>query len=91
MLRRGTEMPSPFEVVARISHAVIHPQYVDKGFANDIALLKMEKPVQFRQGFSIYTLFSLSRFGMRYTRNVLRTFPTARDVRVLPFRDREHA
>ncbi|XP_040354377.1 uncharacterized protein LOC121045539 [Ixodes scapularis] len=47
MLRRGSEMPSPFEVVARVSHAVIHPQYVDKGFANDIALLKLEKPVEF--------------------------------------------
>ncbi|XP_049527910.1 LOW QUALITY PROTEIN: uncharacterized protein LOC119462121 [Dermacentor silvarum] len=47
MLRRGTEMPSPFEVVASISHAVIHPEYVDKGFANDIALLKLDKPVDF--------------------------------------------
>ncbi|CAN7988240.1 unnamed protein product [Ixodes hexagonus] len=47
MLRRGSEMPSPFEVVARVSHAVIHPQYIDKGFANDIALLKLEKPVEF--------------------------------------------
>ncbi|KAG0430349.1 hypothetical protein HPB47_022778 [Ixodes persulcatus] len=49
MLRRGSEMPSPFEVVARVSHAIIHPQYVDKGFANDIALLKLEKPVEFRR------------------------------------------
>ncbi|XP_065305444.1 uncharacterized protein [Dermacentor albipictus] len=47
MLRRGTEMPSPFEVVASISHVIIHPQYVDKGFANDIALLKLDKPVDF--------------------------------------------
>nr|XP_037280549.1 uncharacterized protein LOC119173869 [Rhipicephalus microplus] len=47
MLRRGTEMPSPFEVVASISHVVIHPEYVDKGFANDIALLKLDKPVDF--------------------------------------------
>ncbi|KAH6929037.1 hypothetical protein HPB50_022496 [Hyalomma asiaticum] len=47
MLRRGTEMPSPFEVVSSISHVVIHPEYVDKGFANDIALLKLDKPVDF--------------------------------------------
>ncbi|XP_077488026.1 uncharacterized protein LOC144098930 [Amblyomma americanum] len=47
MLRRGTEMPSPFEVVAHISHVVIHPEYVDKGFANDIAMLKLDKPVDF--------------------------------------------
>lgn len=47
VLRRGTELPSPSEQVRRITHIFIHPDYVDKGFVNDIALLKMEFPVPF--------------------------------------------
>lgn len=47
VLRRGTELPSPSEQVRRITHTFIHPDYVDKGFINDIALLRMESPVPF--------------------------------------------
>ncbi|XP_022244989.1 serine protease nudel-like isoform X2 [Limulus polyphemus] len=39
LLRRGTRVHSPFEQVRRISHVIIHPDYVDKGFINDISLL----------------------------------------------------
>ncbi|XP_076307762.1 uncharacterized protein LOC143223549 [Tachypleus tridentatus] len=47
LLRRGTRVNSPFEQVRRISHVIIHPDYVDKGFINDISLLRLEKPVLF--------------------------------------------
>ncbi|KAG8199828.1 hypothetical protein JTE90_000916 [Oedothorax gibbosus] len=47
LLRRGSELPNPSEQVRRISKILLHPQYVDKGFVNDIALLRMDAPVLF--------------------------------------------
>jgi hypothetical protein len=41
-------MENPFEQVRRISQIIVHPQYVDKGFINDIVLLRLEQPVKFR-------------------------------------------
>lgn len=48
VLRRGNQFENPFEQLIRISHIIIHPDYVDKGFLNDIVLLKLEKPVKYR-------------------------------------------
>ncbi|XP_065333244.1 serine protease nudel-like isoform X2 [Cloeon dipterum] len=46
-LRRGTDLPSPFEQTRRVARVVLHPGYLDKGFLNDLALLRMERPVEF--------------------------------------------
>ncbi|KAI5750571.1 hypothetical protein M8J76_016770 [Diaphorina citri] len=46
-LRRGTKLPSPYEQLRPISKIILHPQYVDAGFINDISILKMKTPVQF--------------------------------------------
>jgi len=46
-LRRGTDLPSPFEQLRRITKIIQHPGYLDTGFINDLALLKMERPVDF--------------------------------------------
>ncbi|KAL1464531.1 hypothetical protein WDU94_004165, partial [Cyamophila willieti] len=46
-LRRGTKLPSPYEQLRPISKIILHPQYVDAGFINDISILKMKSPVQF--------------------------------------------
>lgn len=48
ILRRANHMGNPFEQVRRISRIIVHPQYVDKGFINDIVLLQLEQPVKFR-------------------------------------------
>ncbi|GAB6019517.1 hypothetical protein CHUAL_001093 [Chamberlinius hualienensis] len=45
MLRRGSQ--APYEQIFRTSHIIIHPQYVKVGFINDVALLRLETPVQF--------------------------------------------
>ncbi|KFM59829.1 Enteropeptidase, partial [Stegodyphus mimosarum] len=47
LLRRGSELPSPSEEIRRIEQIILHPHYEDQGFINDIALLKMDKPVMF--------------------------------------------
>ncbi|XP_067118612.1 atrial natriuretic peptide-converting enzyme-like isoform X2 [Centruroides vittatus] len=47
LLRRGNEIPTPYEEVRRITYAALHPEYVDKGFINDIALLKLDQPTSF--------------------------------------------
>lgn len=44
--RRGS-FPSPYEQVIRLDFIALHPEYVDSGFINDIALLRLEKPVTF--------------------------------------------
>lgn len=44
--RRGS-FPSPYEQVIRLDYIILHPDYVDSGFINDIALLRLEKPVTF--------------------------------------------
>ncbi|XP_059480367.1 uncharacterized protein LOC132199566 isoform X2 [Neocloeon triangulifer] len=46
-LRRGTDLPSPYEQLRRINRIIQHPGYLDTGFINDLALLKMERPVDF--------------------------------------------
>lgn len=46
-LRRGTALPSPYEQLRHISRIILHPDYVDAGFVNDISLLQMESPVIF--------------------------------------------
>jgi corin len=48
ILRRANYLESPFEQVRRISRIIVHPNYVDKGFINDIVLLKLETPIKFR-------------------------------------------
>lgn len=48
ILRRANFLENPFEQVRRVSRILVHPNYVDKGFINDIVLLKLEKPVKFR-------------------------------------------
>ncbi|GFY40656.1 prostasin [Trichonephila inaurata madagascariensis] len=47
LLRRGTELSAPSEQVRRVVEIFLHPEYEDKGFINDIALLRMDKPVLF--------------------------------------------
>ncbi|KOX78153.1 Enteropeptidase [Melipona quadrifasciata] len=44
--RRGS-FPSPYEQVLRLDHISLHPDYIDNGFINDIAMLRLEKPVTF--------------------------------------------
>ncbi|KAG7205829.1 hypothetical protein KM043_007770 [Ampulex compressa] len=44
--RRGS-FPSPHEQVLKLDHVSLHPDYVDNGFINDIALLRLETPVVF--------------------------------------------
>lgn len=46
-LRRGTSFPSPFEQQRPISRIILHPNYVDSGFINDISLLRMKDAVSF--------------------------------------------
>ncbi|XP_017781082.1 PREDICTED: serine protease nudel-like isoform X2 [Nicrophorus vespilloides] len=46
-LRRGTALPSPYEQLRPIIQIILHPDYVDAGFINDISLLKMEVGVIF--------------------------------------------
>lgn len=46
-LRRGTALPSPYEQVKTVSRIFIHPEYVETGYINDIALLQLATPVQF--------------------------------------------
>ncbi|KAF6213706.1 hypothetical protein GE061_011428 [Apolygus lucorum] len=43
-LRRGTP-PAPYEQLRTISQIILHPEYQDQGFINDISLLKMSKPI----------------------------------------------
>lgn len=52
ILRRGNQFSNPFEQLIRVGNIVVHSDYVDKGFINDIVLLKLEHPVDFR-----YVLF----------------------------------
>ncbi|XP_076639718.1 uncharacterized protein LOC143351751 [Colletes latitarsis] len=44
--RRGS-FPSPYEQVLRLDHISLHPEYIDNGFINDIAMLRLEKPAIF--------------------------------------------
>ncbi|XP_076752173.1 uncharacterized protein LOC143424158 [Xylocopa sonorina] len=44
--RRGS-FPSPYEQVLRVDHISLHPDYIDNGFINDIAMLRLEEPVIF--------------------------------------------
>ena len=58
LLRRGSLLQSYHEELRRIDQIVIHPDYVDKGFLNDIALLKLDKPLQFRYDLVLFRLLS---------------------------------
>ncbi|XP_037079523.1 atrial natriuretic peptide-converting enzyme-like [Pollicipes pollicipes] len=40
--RRGSTLLSPYESLHIVSHIVVHPEYQDIGYVNDIALLKLE-------------------------------------------------
>ncbi|XP_015601764.1 uncharacterized protein LOC107270868 isoform X2 [Cephus cinctus] len=44
--RRGS-FPSPHEQLIKLDHIALHPDYVDNGFINDIALLRLEKSAAF--------------------------------------------
>ncbi|XP_076246461.1 uncharacterized protein LOC143186639 [Calliopsis andreniformis] len=44
--RRGS-FPSPYEQVLRLDYISLHPDYIDNGFINDIAMLRLEKSVAF--------------------------------------------
>ncbi|XP_033331814.2 uncharacterized protein LOC117223567 [Megalopta genalis] len=44
--RRGS-FPSPYEQVLRLDYISLHPEYIDNGFINDVAMLRLEKPVIF--------------------------------------------
>ncbi|XP_054014049.1 uncharacterized protein LOC128895470 isoform X1 [Hylaeus anthracinus] len=44
--RRGS-FPSPYEQVLRLDHISLHPEYIDNGFINDIAMLRLEEQVVF--------------------------------------------
>lgn len=44
--RRGS-FPSPYEQVLRLDYISLHPDYIDNGFINDIAMLRLEKSVTF--------------------------------------------
>ncbi|XP_017881922.1 uncharacterized protein LOC108626033 isoform X2 [Ceratina calcarata] len=44
--RRGS-FPSPYEQVLRLDHISLHPDYIDNGFINDIAMLRLEAQVTF--------------------------------------------
>ncbi|XP_015438403.1 PREDICTED: uncharacterized protein LOC107193471 [Dufourea novaeangliae] len=44
--RRGS-FPSPYEQVLRLDYISLYPEYIDNGFINDIAMLRLEKPVIF--------------------------------------------
>ncbi|XP_049937465.1 uncharacterized protein LOC126412088 [Schistocerca serialis cubense] len=46
-LRRGTSFPSPYEQQMPITDIILHPNYIDNGFINDITLLRMQGPVAF--------------------------------------------
>ncbi|XP_051153423.1 uncharacterized protein LOC127276809 isoform X2 [Leptopilina boulardi] len=44
--RKGN-FPSPHEQLLRLDYISLHPDYIDNGFINDIALLRLEAPVTF--------------------------------------------
>lgn len=44
--RRGS-FPSPHEQLLILDEISLHPEYIDNGFINDVALLRLEKPVTF--------------------------------------------
>lgn len=44
--RRGN-FRSPHEQFLRLDHISLHPDYIDNGFVNDIAVLRVEKAVTF--------------------------------------------
>ncbi|KAG8034983.1 hypothetical protein G9C98_005405 [Cotesia typhae] len=44
--RRGN-FPSPHEQILTLDFINLHPEYIDSGFINDVALLRLERPVIF--------------------------------------------
>ncbi|XP_008544698.1 uncharacterized protein LOC103569261 [Microplitis demolitor] len=44
--RRGN-FPSPHEQILTLDYINLHPEYIDSGFINDVALLRLERPVIF--------------------------------------------
>nr|XP_022915185.1 serine protease nudel-like [Onthophagus taurus] len=46
-LRRGATLTSPYEQLRHIVKIILHPDYIDAGFVNDVSLLKMEFSVSF--------------------------------------------
>ncbi|EZA47834.1 Enteropeptidase [Ooceraea biroi] len=44
--RRGS-FHSPYEQLLRLDHISLHPDYIDNGFVNDIAVLRLERAVTF--------------------------------------------
>ncbi|KAK0098621.1 hypothetical protein PV326_005954 [Microctonus aethiopoides] len=44
--RRGN-FPTPHEQIITLENIALHPDYIDNGFINDIALLRLEQPVTF--------------------------------------------
>ncbi|XP_065206949.1 serine protease nudel-like [Planococcus citri] len=47
ILRRSSTLPSPHEQIRPIRRIIVHPNYADAGFVNDISLLEMNSEVQF--------------------------------------------
>ncbi|XP_011309599.1 uncharacterized protein [Fopius arisanus] len=44
--RKGN-FPSPHEQILPLDYVILHPEYVDNGYINDVAMLRLEKPVTF--------------------------------------------
>ncbi|XP_032677716.1 uncharacterized protein LOC116847141 isoform X2 [Odontomachus brunneus] len=44
---RRESFRSPHEQLLRLDHISLHPNYIDSGFVNDIAVLRLERPVTF--------------------------------------------
>ncbi|EFN80032.1 Enteropeptidase [Harpegnathos saltator] len=44
---RRESFRSPYEQLLRLDYISLHPDYVDNGFVNDIAVLRLERPVTF--------------------------------------------
>ncbi|XP_015111459.1 uncharacterized protein LOC107037419 [Diachasma alloeum] len=44
--RKGN-FPSPHEQILPLDYVILHPEYVDNGYINDVAVLRLEKPVTF--------------------------------------------
>lgn len=46
-LRTSFYLPSPYEQLRHIIKIILHPEYIENGFINDISLLKMRESVRF--------------------------------------------
>lgn len=47
ILRRSSTLPSPHEQIRPIRRIIVHPQYAEAGFLNDISILEMNTKIHF--------------------------------------------